>query len=121
MPYPTGIGAAAPYDYFANTAATLGFAATSSFYDATGDATWVAWEGWDGSQRIAYVRTYDHTNNRWGKRYLISTEMLTDDDHGAPSIVMDHEGYVHCFFGAHNSELKYAVTNAARDPSAWTQ
>lgn len=125
MPYPTGLGADAPYDYFANNGATAGFVAQASvpqsFYDATGDKTWVAWEGWNGSRRAVYVQCYDHANNRWGKRYLVSTDTLTDDSHGAPTIVMDHEGYVHCFFGAHASEIKYSVTNAARDPSAWTQ
>lgn len=125
MPYPTGIGSASPYNYFSDNGATAGFVAQAtvpqSFYDATGDKTWVAWEGWTGARRAIYVQCYDHANNRWSKRYLVSTDTLTDDDHGAPAICMDHEGYVHCFFGSHASQIKYAVTNAPRDPSAWTQ
>lgn len=106
---------------FANNGATAPFSANASFYDATDDKTWVSWEVWDGSQRAVYVQTWEHADNRWGKPYLVSTDTLTDDDHGTPSIVMDHEGYVHCFFGVHNSALKHAVTSAARDPSAWVE
>jgi hypothetical protein len=122
MPYPTGLAGGA-VQYFAEDGATAGFVAQASqptaFYDATDDKTWVAWEGWNGSRRVVHVQTYEHANNRWGKRYLVSTDTLTDDDHGAPAIVMDDEGFVHCFFGSHNSAIKHYATTAARDPSEW--
>lgn len=102
--------------------ATIPFTAAATypaaFYDSTGDRTWISWEGFD-TERVVYVQTYDHANGRWEKRYEISRDTLTDDSHGTPALCMDHEGYVHCFFGSHNSPCKYAVTTSARDPSGW--
>ncbi len=109
---------------FSDTGSNYSFvgAATypAAFYDATGNKTWLAREAWDGTQRIVQVQTYDHALNKFSAPYTVSADCLTDDGHGVPAICMDHEGYVHCFFGAHNSPMKYCVTTSARDPSAWT-
>jgi hypothetical protein len=93
----------------------------AAFYDVTGDKTWTARESWDGSQRIVEVQTFDHATRKYSAPYTVSADCLTDDGHGVPAICMDHEGYVHCFFGAHNGPMKYSVTTTARDPSAWVQ
>jgi hypothetical protein len=117
----TAVSAATPFAASGATTPVIGCATyPAAFYDSTGDRTWLAWEGWDG-ERVVYVQTYDHANNRWEKRYEVSRDTLTDDDHGVPAICMDHEGFVHCFFGSHVSAVKYAVTASARDPSAWQQ
>lgn len=116
--------AAAGETYFANDGANYSFAGNAtgpaSFYDATGNKTWIAREVWTGSERAVVVQTYDHATARYSSPYTVSTECLTDDAHGVPAICMDHEGYVHCFFGAHNSAMKHSVTAAVRDPSSWT-
>lgn len=120
IPYPAILES----EIIANDGATNPFYATANypaaFYDSTGDRTWAAYEAWDGSQRVARVVLYDHANERFEGPYDISDEMLTDDEHGSPVICMDADGYVHCFFGAHNSALKYRVTTSPRDPSSWS-
>jgi hypothetical protein len=123
MPYPgVSVGSFAPY--FANDGATTPLIGNASypagFYDSTGNKTWVAWEGWNGSARTAVVEVFDHATGRWGDPVTVATNPLVDDDHGVPVLCMDHEGYVHCFYGAHGSAVKYSVTTNVRDPSAWT-
>lgn len=93
----------------------------SAFYDTTSDQTWVCWEAWTGGNRAVRVAVYDHATATWGRPYSVSHEGLTDDAHGAPAICMDADGYVHCFYGAHSSVIKYATTKAARDNSAWVK
>lgn len=118
-----GGGGAGGTDYFAADGATVPFYGDATypaaFYDADSDTSWFAWEGWDGSQRVVRVTTYDHTAKLWGAVYTISANTLTDDDHGNPAICMDDEGYVHCFFGAHAGSMQHSVTVAPRDPSQW--
>jgi hypothetical protein len=49
------------------------------------------------------------------------THPMVDDDHGVPSLCMDHQGYVHIFGGSHNdTPCLTAHTTTARDPTAWS-
>jgi hypothetical protein len=36
-----------------------------------------------------------------------------------PAIVMDHEGYVHCFHGPHDGDMLIHSTATANDPATW--
>ena len=89
----------------------------ASVYDATANKTFVVWVG---RLTRAYITYYDHALGAWGPNVEISTFKLTDDDHGAPSICQDASGYLHVFFGTHNTAAKYSISTSPRDISAWT-
>jgi hypothetical protein len=110
-------------DEFAQDVANLAFASNvaypAGFYDSVADETWTFREAWNGFRRIPTAQIFDHATNRLSLPYAVSTGGLTNDAHGLPVGVMDHEGYVHCFFGAHSSAIKHYVTTAPRDPTSW--
>jgi hypothetical protein len=110
-------------EYFADDVANHAFHSNvsypASFYDSVDDKTWTFREAWDGLQRVYVAQLYNHATLRFTLPYTISTDGLVNDSHGVPAAVMDHEGYVHCFFGAHDSPLKHYVTAAPRDPTSW--
>jgi hypothetical protein len=112
-------------DHFGKDAATFPiYNATqpSSFYDVTNNVTWFAYEQWDNvSTRNLVVHTYDHATGAWAGPYIAIVSPMVDDDHGVPSLCMDHQGYVHIFGGCHNdTPLLTAHTLSPRDPSAWS-
>lgn len=94
----------------------------SGFYESGADKTYAVWQfvGLLGYKGV-HVAAYDHTTSAWGERYTVGNFLLANDDHGHPALVRDSSGYIHCYFGSHNSPFKYSVTNAADDISAWTQ
>jgi hypothetical protein len=44
----------------------------------------------------------------------------TNDDHGAPAIIVDNNGHIHITYGSHDSAQKYAKSTNPEDISAWT-
>lgn len=86
-------------------------------YDATSGKTFIAWQGPQLRPNITY---YDHTAGKWGPIVVVSTSALSGDDHGAPQLLIDGSGYIHVFWGSHNSPIKYAISTSPRDISAWT-
>lgn len=93
----------------------------AAFRDSVDNKSWIFREAWDGVERFVALRLFDHTTKRYSKSYIVSTDMLTNDGHGHPVGMIDHEGYVHCFFKAHNSALKHFVTANPRDPTEWIE
>lgn len=94
-----------------------------SFYDAATDRTYVTWQFANpfGSQRKGIrVAYYDHDAEVWSDRYTVGNFELSNDDHGAPAIVKDADGYLYVFFGAHVTTQKWAVSNSPDDISGWT-
>lgn len=89
-------------------------------YDASQSKTVFAYEGWNGSARKAYVSYYDHSTGIFGDIVDSGITTLTDDDHGVPAIVKDHEGYWHLFGGSHTGNIQYASSSGANDVSQWT-
>ena len=94
--------------------------AGASFYDGVANATWVAWGGVSGGNVYAYVRVYNHSTATWSATVQVGSNPLAADADAGPGIVMDQFGFVHIFWGAHDSNFNYAVTTHPRDPSAWT-
>lgn len=88
------------------------------YYSGT-NKTWFSWEAWDGSRRIIDVTTFNHTNGLWEPVVRVATTSLIDDDHGVPSMVRDHEGYWHIFYGAHQASMKHIVTSGVDDLTMW--
>lgn len=105
----------------AATSAFYGATTPPALYDSVGNTSWRVHEAWNGSNRLVVVHTYNHTTGAWAGPYTAFTNPLTDDDHGAPSIAMDSNGYVVVLGGSHNdTSCLLAVTTAPRDPSAWS-
>ena len=91
---------------------------SAAIHDSTGGRTWVAWEAFvDGARRV-HCTVLDVTAGAFGPIHDVAAQPLQDDDHGVPAIVMDHEGYVHCFHGPHDGEILVHSTAAANDPAA---
>jgi hypothetical protein len=113
-------------DHFAKDGATFPFydaTQPSAFYDSVDNKTWLAYEAYDfvGLTRTLNVCTYNHTTRVWSGPYVAITNPMVDDDHGVPSLCMDHQGFVHIFGGSHNdTPCLTAHTTTARDPSTWS-
>ncbi len=93
-------------DYFADDGAVFGWYyycyPNAIHYN---DRTYVTYQG-DGF--YAYITYYDHENKTWSPRYYVGESQLSNDDHGAPAMWIDNEGYIHVVYGAHNDPLMHA-------------
>lgn len=112
-------------DYFATDGGTFPqYGATQSgLYDATANKTFLAWERWDGFQRVCQVDTYDHTTSAWLASSKAGEGVLRNDDHGVPAIAQGPNGHLFTFFGAHpnsNGQIRIRSSVAARTTaSGW--
>lgn len=69
----------------------------------------------------AYIICYDHSTSTWSNPVLIGASPLPlDYTHGEPSLLVDASGYIHVWWGAHNSACKYSKSTNPEDISAWT-
>jgi hypothetical protein len=74
-----------------------------------------------GDSDDPYIISYTHITDTWSTPVKIGTNPKGDsDDHGEPIIFVDSSGYIHCMWGAHNSDLLYAKSDNPEDISAWT-
>ncbi len=73
-----------------------------AFYDAGLNRTFVAWEAWNGG-RAQQVTALDHSTGYFSDIEGMGRSFLVDDEHGNPTIVLDHENHLHCFYGAHGN------------------
>lgn len=80
--------------------------------------TYVVWQAGTGFD--PYIIYYDHSSGEWSQAYQVASNPLSADDHGAPCVLIDNNGYVHVFYGCHNSALKHAKSNSPEDISAFT-
>ena len=69
-----------------------------------------------------YVTYFDHNKQVWGTTTQAGTNPLTDDPHGAPSLIVDDSGYIHVFYGAHGQlgGLYHSKSTNPEDISSWT-
>lgn len=80
--------------------------------------TYVVYQGNDDDPYIMY---YNHSSGLWSDPVKIGTNPLDNGDaHGYPSILIDYDGYIHVFYGAHVSKVEYAKSTNPEDISAWT-
>jgi hypothetical protein len=84
------------------------------YYDGV---TYVVWQG---ANLGIYVASYTRATRTWSAPVLVASNPLTNDDHGAPAIIVDNSGYIHIMYGSHNSAQKYARSTNPEDISAWT-
>ena len=93
-------------DYFIDDGAIMGwyyYCYPNSFY--YNNRTYCAYQG-EGF--YVYMIYYDHENKTWSPSYYVGETQLTNDDHGAPAMWIDNDGYIHVIYGAHNNELRHA-------------
>lgn len=87
-----------------------------AIYDASMGKTIVAYQG---RGLHPYVAAYDHATQTWQGPYQAGVNPLTSDAHGGPSLIVDADGYVHIFYGAHLGSVLHARSTAPHDISAW--
>ena len=80
--------------------------------------TVMARESWRPAiaRREAHAMIYDHAKSTWLPDVVLGVSGLTDDDHGVPAICRDSNGYLYCFYGAHNSQLRVSGSSL---PNNW--
>lgn len=111
-------------DWFSNTmgdGAFLGYINLSSAIYYNGK-TYVAYSGdGTGANDAAFITTYTHATGLWATPVKVGDIVIDPtDDHGAPAILIDNDGYIHCMYGAHNSAIYYSKSNNPENISAWT-
>ena len=79
--------------------------------------TYIAFQGPNSDPYIDY---YDHATATWHGAIQVGTNPLTNDSHGAPTVIVDDDGYIHVFYGCHGTAIKYAISDNPEDISAWT-
>jgi hypothetical protein len=94
----------------------------SAIYVSSTNKTILSWSsvGVSGDKCIQ-VAEFDHATNAWSRRYNAGNYTLADDNHGYPGLVRDASGYIHIFFGSHDSDQHWSSTNSPDDIAAWTQ
>ncbi len=89
-----------------------------AIYDAETGKTIVAYQGY-GSH--PYVAAYDHETHTWQGPFQAGTNPLVGDAHGGPALVIDAEGYVHVFYGAHLGTMLQSRSALPHDVSSWQE
>lgn len=87
-----------------------------AIYDEVTDRTIVAYQG---AGMNPFVAAYDHGSKRWSEPMQVGVNPISNDAHGGPSLVVDADGYIHIFYGAHGGALRHARTVLPHDPGAW--
>lgn len=87
-----------------------------AIYDAVTGKTIVAYQGFG---MHPFVAAYDQDTGEWEGPYQVGTNPLDDDAHGGPSLVIDADGYIHVFYGAHGVSMMQARSTLPHDISAW--
>jgi hypothetical protein len=107
-------------DYFQNTLADYGTLGTINFHSSIyyNGYTYIAYSGNDTD---AYITRFKHSDSTWATPVKIGTNPLINaDGHGAPAILIDSTGYIHCIFGAHVTAFQYFKSNNSENITAWT-
>ncbi len=101
----------------ANAGSAIGYQA---IYDSATTTTFFAYEGWDGTNRLSQISSYNHTSRIWAGPYTAFTSVLVDDDHGSPWLVMDHQGYLWMGGGVHNANSMIVTSSVnPKNISSW--
>ena len=87
--------------------------------------TYSVYQGADLAPYIVAVTS----DGRWEEPVRIAENPLTsaanfDDTHGAPSLLIDADGYLHVFWGSHTSRQRHAISSEPYDINAewnWNQ
>lgn len=86
-------------------------------YVSSENKTFLVWQGRD---LYIYAAYYDHDLHAFSRKIRISGDRGVEDTHGAPALVIDSNGYLHVFHGAHDSSLKYTKSDNPFDIATWS-
>ena len=83
--------------------------------------TFSVYQGADLAPYIVAV----NADGKWSTPVRIADNPLTssanfDDTHGAPSLLIDADGYLHVFYGSHASNSRHARSERPLDINGWT-
>lgn len=78
--------------------------------------TYITYQGEDNDPFVTY---YDHGTGNWHEPVRVGRNPLETDPHGAPSLLVDSEGYIHVFYGAHGGRLRHSVSASPESIDAW--
>ena len=90
--------------------------APQAVYDQERERTYIAFQG---NLLNPYITAYDHPSGRWFGPYMIGTNSLAGDLHGAPSLVIDADGYIFVFYGGHLTQMGHSRSARPHDISEW--
>lgn len=83
------------------------------------DKTYVVWQGDVGFH--PYIDCYDHSTETWHGAVKVGDNPLGESDtHGTPAVIIDASGFIHVFWGTHNTVIKHARSTNPESISAWT-
>ncbi|MCK4634745.1 MAG: BNR-4 repeat-containing protein, partial [Candidatus Aenigmarchaeota archaeon] len=75
---------------------------------------------YQGDSMDPYATYYNHFTNTWADDVKVGDNPLTgDDSHGAPAMCIADDGYIHVWYGAHNSYLQKANSTNPYNISSW--
>lgn len=91
-------------------------------YDETSNKTFFVYAG---PGRDVWAIAYDHTTHTWSQPEKVDDNPIrsvfgVEDDHGAPAMAIDRNGFIHVLYGSHNTKTYWAKSDFARDISSWT-
>lgn len=75
---------------------------------------------YQGNNFDPYAVVYDHSSEEWSAPVKVGTNSLTNDAHGIPCLWVDPLGYLHVWYGCHNSALLYSKSQNVLDISSWS-
>jgi len=84
--------------------------------------TYLAWLGYPsgvaGTLRI-WIKKLTYSTGSWSSAVEVVNSGSSYDTHYAPSMLIDKSGYIHLFYGCHNSQMKYIRSTNPKDISNW--
>jgi hypothetical protein len=81
----------------------------------------VTYVAYQGPKEDPYVAAYNHATGEWKGPYKAGVSILGKnprgkiDSHGKPTLIIDHAGYIHIFYGSHGGVLDLHGKNALGD------
>jgi len=72
------------------------------------------------SDMPVYVVAKDEESGKWGDPVCLGPSGTSFDTHYFPVIVADNRGYLHVFYGCHNTAMKYRRSLKPNDITSWT-
>jgi len=89
------------------------------YFSGTYNRTYWTWIDRVGDIKIAY---YDHDTTETSQVYDVApaTDYSIDQPHANPTIAIDNDGYIHIFYGCHNSPMKYRKSTNPEDLTSFS-
>ncbi len=120
-----GGGVSFDYEYFAYNGSTVSWYGTyvgyNAIYSEVANKTFIVYEGWNGSARVVYAVEFDHATNEYSLPVQAAVSFLSNDDHGNPCLSIDSSGYLHCLYGAENSDQYWVKSASPLSIASWVQ